>query len=139
MSEPKKKNGRPPKINDEAVTAAIRLLSCLTPKSAIKNLLAQEHNLAPRSVERVLARARAEIVKEAGRPASEFKIDGVANLCSIIADPKTTVRERILAQAELNKMLGLCRPERVEVSGPDGAATRVEVVYVDESRKEQAD
>lgn len=117
---------RPPKITDQSVESAIRLFSCYTPKSEIKRYLAKRYKLAARSCETVFARAREEIRNAAGRSIDEWRVEGVANLTAIIAHKDTSVRERILAQAELNKMLGLNRPERIEVSGPDGGAIQTE-------------
>lgn len=117
---------RPPKITDHSVESAIRLLSCYTPKSEIKRYLSSRYKLSARSCETVLARAREAIADSAGRSLDEWRRDGVANLTAIVADKKTSVRERILAQAELNKLLGLNRAERIEVSGPAGGPIQTE-------------
>lgn len=117
---------RPAKITDQSVECAIRLLAFRAPKGEVKRMLSKRFKLSARSSERVMARAREEIAEASGKTIDQHRMDAFATLEQIIADKKTTTRERILAQAELSKLLGLNKAERIEVSGPDGGAIQTE-------------
>lgn len=115
-----------PKISDAAVNITVLALSRMMPKSAIKKLLAEQYNLSARSSERVLARAREEIRAKAGQTIDEHRTDIVSFYRGIISDSAAPLRLKILAAEGLQKLLGLNRPERIEVSGPEGGAIKME-------------
>lgn len=113
------------KVNDQALQFCVVALARMVNKASIKKTLAEKFSLGARSAENYLARAREEIRQRAGRSLDDLKIDAAAYYQSIMADQTTAMRERILALEGFVRLFGLARPERIEVSGPDGGEIKV--------------
>lgn len=116
---------RPAKITAEVVEFAAFARARRIPKSAIKRLLSERFGLKARSCETVFARAREEEIKASGKSIDQHRSEMFALFNSFIADKDVTVRNKLIAAEHLCKLLGLNRPDRIELSGPDGGAIEV--------------
>jgi len=129
----RKKAGRPPgaeqKICDEAVQLAEELLCRREHKSKVKVVLWEKFRIQYRTAETVISRARARIMERSGKTIEEHRADAYAFYDSILRDPVADTRERIVAQARIDKLLGLQRPDRIEHTGANGEAIKVDASY----------
>jgi hypothetical protein len=93
----------------EAVELARTLLLQRTDKRRIKAALRSYFggSLAPRSIERYLARARAMILGELGRGKAFLRALSLLNYEQIIADPSTPAVARVKALTRIDKLMGL--------------------------------
>lgn len=110
---------RPVKADESAVTLAIALLSARQEKHIIKAALKAKYKIHARTAETVISRARERIRQQTTRSPDEHRLDAYAFYNSIVSDTERSAKERILAQERIDKLLGLQRPERLEVSGPN--------------------
>jgi hypothetical protein len=116
---------RPAKICEEAVNLAELALSRRLHKCDIKALLKKQYGLEPRSVERVLARARERLIERSNKTVDHHRDDAYAFYDAIIRDSAAPIRFKILAQERIDRLLGLQRPERLELTGQGGGPVEV--------------
>jgi len=150
MARPVKLDSKQP--TDEQLEAridfAIRLLATRQNKSAMKaamrafvdrqmaNVYGQGRViLTARTIEGYLARAK-ERMAEVRKESLEYSTEkAIALYESIIADPKTSARDKIKAQERLDKIQGVESPTRLIVTGdegnkvPDAAMDAIEAAY----------
>lgn len=132
MRKKRKKAGRPPgpdKICDEAVQLAEEMLCRREHKANVKVALWEKFRIQYRTAETVISRARARIMERSGKSIEEHRADAYAFYDSILRDPIAETRERIVAQARIDKLLGLQRPDRIEHTGANGDAIKVDTSY----------
>jgi hypothetical protein len=89
------------------VKYAVALLSGAVHTREIVRRLGARYGVCRRTSELYLARARAALVERTGRPVEQHRLDAFAFYESVIRDPEATVREKLLAQARIDKLLGL--------------------------------
>ena len=118
--------GRPTVISDESITVAELALSRRMKKGVIKEILRKRFDVSTRTTERILARARANIVEASGKPRESHREDAYAFYSSVISDPSAAVRTKLIAQERIDKLLGLESANKLELSGPDGRPIRLE-------------
>lgn len=107
--------GRPRKADDEAVDLAESLLSRRYSKAFIKSQLKEKFDCCARTCERVLSRARERIIAASGADRTAHRQDALAFYNSIIRDDKANVREKIIAQERIDKLLGLEAAAKIEL------------------------
>jgi hypothetical protein len=113
---------------EERVAFTVFLLSRHARKSEIKRLLKARFGVSARTCERLLARARGLLRESTGAPPQEHRLRSYAFYLSVIRDPAATLREKMLAQKRIDKLLGLeLRGKAVEPGegtegGPDPLA-----------------
>lgn len=113
------------KITPECIEFALAEMSKLSSKSTQKKLLKEKFSLSARSCERVLSRAREEFVRRAGKSIDELRMEASNFYMGIMANAEEPVLARLRAMEGYVKLYGLARPERIEVSGPDGGEIKV--------------
>jgi hypothetical protein len=136
----KKPYHRPTRADQEercAFTAF--LLSRYARKGEIKSLLKARFGVSARTCERLLARARELLLEGTGASPEEHRLRAFSFYVSVIRDPASTLRERMLAQKRIDKLLGLeLRGPAAEVgreAGPDPfAAIRQQALADPEAR-----
>ena len=143
------KGGRPPKITEEAVDLCVELLARRMTKGAIKAALKTQFDVAARSCETVLARAREEMLERSGRDKGQHRTDALAFYEAVLRDegsptvelspavkdesgnvvvpavirparPAPSAREKLHAQERIDRLLGLEVPQQVQLTGADG-------------------
>ncbi len=87
-----------------------QLLSLGKHPSGIKQAVIREYDLASRSVERYITRARREMNKYLEVPIEQLRADSFVFYLSIINDSKILPRDRIRARERIDKLLGLEQP-----------------------------
>jgi hypothetical protein len=95
------------KEKEERIDLTLRLLSRGVYKGEVKVVLHARYGVGARTAERYLSRAREILRGRTGRSLDEHRLDAFAFYESIIQDPEATTRERLLAQARIDKLLGL--------------------------------
>jgi hypothetical protein len=123
MTEPNGTNpGQTPKDElERRVDLVANLLAGRMRKGAIKRLLAVKYAVSARTVERYLRAARRLLIRESGRSKDEHRAYGVRFLEGIIADSGASIRDKLSAQSELSRMLGLYSPQRIAHGGDSEA------------------
>lgn len=98
----------------------------------VKRVCAVKFGCSPRSAERYIKAAREQLRDQAGLSDDDFRAQNLAPLQKIIADPKTSARAKIAAIKVVNRMYGLNKPQKHEISGPDGGdiPTQVTVQFI---------
>jgi hypothetical protein len=116
---------------EERVGITMHLLDKRVPKHRIKKVLANRFGVGYRTVERYMARARKQIIAASGKSKKEHRLEALRFYESVITGPDATLRERMDAQSEICKLLGLNAPTRLRHGGDRGAPpieTKGEVV-----------
>ena len=110
MTEKKKKwtGVRPTKVQYLArIKLCCDLLSRGYRKFELKGILKRQYGVSFRTCENYLSRARAMLLNEMGITREEARSQSCDLYKSIIKDPASTPREKILAPQRLDKVLGL--------------------------------
>lgn len=98
---------------EERVELTYRLLSDGLRKSDIKQALKDSYGVCARTAENYLARARELQLLELREERDVHRGGALAFYRRIIADPTASIREKLLAQQQIDKLLGLAVPIRV--------------------------
>jgi hypothetical protein len=115
-------SGRPSREEwEERVDYTLSLLNRRLPKSEIKKQLAEKFGAAARSCERYMQAARQQIVAASGKPKAEHKLESLWFYESVVADQTATLQIRLAAQNSIDKLLGLCAPQRIRHGGDEQA------------------
>ncbi|MEZ6073571.1 MAG: hypothetical protein R3C10_25655 [Pirellulales bacterium] len=93
------------------------LLNQRRTKAEIKRELRRRYSVGARTAERYLSRVRGEILADTGRPRSEHHAEAYAFYLKIARDEEVSTRDRLRAQARIDKLMGL-----EDHSGPVAAA-----------------
>jgi hypothetical protein len=125
---------------EERATFTAFLLSRYAHKGEIKRLLQARFGVSARSCERYLARARELLLAGSGAPLEEHRLQSYNFYVSVIRDPQATLREKLIAQKRLDKLLGLELRGKAAVAereaGPDPlAAIRQQALQDPEARE----
>jgi len=87
---------------------------CLT--SVIKaEFRSQFGDATHETILRYVSRARVQILADAARGRDEMRAESLAFYNGMLADPGASHRDRIRAQERIDKLLGLERPQQLEV------------------------
>lgn len=78
-----------------------------------------------RTVDRIVARARAELLVRLGRSKETFRSESLAFYEAKARDKEASVSDQIRARERIDKLLGLDAPTRSELSGPDGEPVEI--------------
>jgi hypothetical protein len=97
-------------------------------KSEIRRYCKVQWNVEWRQADRYWTRARELLCKLADRSKMEFKSDALALYEGIIKSPKTKVRDKIAAQAEINAIIGLYAPRGYRVGDEQGKPLAAAVI-----------
>jgi hypothetical protein len=97
---------------DARVAYAAHLLSRYWHKGEVKKALKERYGISARECETLLARARTLIRDRLGTPPEEHRCQSYSFYVSVLRDPAATLREKMLAQKRIDKLLGL------ELRGP---------------------
>lgn len=130
---PPKKTGRPPKWDEQTVYTAEVLLAKRFTKGQVKEQLRKlmlaggVESVSARTLETVLARARANLVERSGKPREEHRNDAYGFYTSVIQSKEATSMARIRAQERIDKLLGLEAPTKLEFSGVGGGPIKTDV------------
>jgi hypothetical protein len=110
----------------DRIEYARQLLASGRLKSQIKRALRKQYgDLDHRTIERYLARAREQILLAIHAEKVHQRAYAFALYCSVLADPKASVRDRIAAQERIDKLLGL------EEKAPDDPTHLLEKLGID--------
>ena len=96
------------------------LLSAMTKKRLIKQVIKGEYGLQARQIERYLSRARDEMMAESDRSVDEHRADAYHFYLSVLQDSKTSIRSKLLARERIDKLYGL-EKHKLEVTGGNGS------------------
>jgi hypothetical protein len=110
--EPKKKDRKPyvkPTVEEyeQRVAYAEFLLCRRIYKCDIKRLMKKKFNVTARAVEDYLSRAKEKLRDKSGKTRAEHQIDSLQFYESVLNGPDSTLRDRMDAQARIDKLLGL--------------------------------
>lgn len=125
----KKKRGRPVTVvTDDAVELARNLLAQGALKSTIKNELRRGKPCSHQALEMIISRAREGLAAETSGSRKQMRVTALQRYEAIIADPKTSARDKIRAQDSLCKLFGLqVHTSRVVHTGTgEGGAIKTE-------------
>jgi len=116
---------------EEAADLAHMLLQQRLAKHLIRKALVLQCNgrkpIAPRSFERIMARAREKLQADTGKSRKDMRQDSKSFYEGIIGDPRIPPAVRVRAQEALDKLYRLCIPERVVITGTgEGGAIKTE-------------
>ncbi|MGD0536064.1 MAG: hypothetical protein ABSC03_00325 [Verrucomicrobiota bacterium] len=84
-----------------------------------------------RTVDRIVARARAVMFERLRRSKEDFRCDSLATYERIINDPRSTASEKMTACKYKDRLLGLEEPNRMAIEGANGGPIRSEVLQFD--------
>lgn len=119
--------GRPTdKIIDERVAEMIAILSTRPNihRCHLHKTLVPRWKCHWRTVDRILARARSELMERLNRSRTEFRCEVLSAYEKELANEKPGVR--LAALAGIRELLGLDEPRRQELSGPNGKPIAIE-------------
>lgn len=119
--------------HEERVDLALRLIASGLHDGRIKRLIAAQYDCSPRTVERYLRRARQIIFERRNRTKGELQAESMAFYERILADSKSSNREKLLARRRIDQLLGLEEPKRHELSGPNGGPIQSQVSARDQA------
>lgn len=99
---------------------AIEMLTRGLKKHQIKAAFLKEYGTGARTVERYLQRARAVLRAESGKDTADHVSESYGFYRSVLNNANATVREKILAQECIDKLLGLRKPFKVAATDAAG-------------------
>ena len=82
-----------------------------------------------------MARARERIRSESDIPIDQLRSESLEFYKHLIRDPRTTIREKILARERFDKIMGLDAPVQAQVGGIAGAPIQISELSDDDTRK----
>lgn len=89
-------------------------------KSEIKRAMNQKFGTDARTVERYLSRAREDILREIGETRDFFRAQSLAAYRSVLKNQEASIKEKILAQRQIDHLLGLHAPWKVAQTDTNG-------------------
>jgi hypothetical protein len=102
------------------IRRAIDLLNTCPHKSKVVEIMKEEFKIGPRMIENYLTAARARILAAIGIEKQEHIADAYNFYKSIVTDEKVRPIDRIRAQEQIDRLLGLQQPQKVAPVTPDG-------------------
>jgi hypothetical protein len=100
---------------ERRIEIAQQMLGQLTPKHLIKQYFNRQYGVSARTTEGYLARARARALEVAGETKQNLVAQSLALYRSVIASQKSSMGEKLTAQAHIDRLMGLSAVQRVEV------------------------
>lgn len=88
--------------------------------ATIKSAFAKQFGTTPRAAERFITEAYREIRETSEKPSEQHKADSVQFWTRIIQDPKSSKRERMQAQTNLDRVVGNYAPVKVAGTNTSG-------------------
>jgi hypothetical protein len=110
----------PEKEHQRRVDECRALLERHLTKSEIKKAITAKYDVDGRTVERYLSRARDLIVLEISETRDYFRSQSLAVYRSVLKNPDATLKEKILAQRQIDHLLGLHSPWKVAQTDTNG-------------------
>lgn len=112
---------RAPRVSKEEREKRVELVEAMLARGikpgAIARHFAAEYQLSTKTVKiRYIPEARKRLVERSGDSKDFHRGAGLEFLQSVKSDPKATVRDKVQAQREINKLLGLHQPTRVDIT-----------------------
>lgn len=122
MEEAPKKRTKPTREEmRERVALCIEMLSVRGWKKwQIKKAFREKYGSSARSVERYLSRARAILRSEVGKEDTDHLSESYAFYRSVIQSTNATIRDKIKAQENIDRLLGIRKPIKVAQTDKDG-------------------
>lgn len=120
------KKGRGNRVKDsvihERVTEAVIILSNrpTVQRSQLHKELTARWQCHWKTVDRIVGRARAELIKRLERSKEIFRSESLAFYEALCVDPKASVADKTRARQRIDDLLGLDAPKRSELSGVNG-------------------
>jgi hypothetical protein len=107
-------------VIDARIDEVVAILSAQAniSKYALRERLAKEWKCHWQTVDRIVRRAREELLKRLKRDKEEFRCDALTSLERETQHPDAKVR--LAAWAQIREMCGLDEARRTEISGPKG-------------------
>jgi len=102
------------------VRRAIELLNSYQHKHEIFAVMEEEFGIKWRQSEEYLRLARERMLAETQKDKQEHVCDSFSFYKSIVEDPKVRPVDRIRAQEQIDRLLGLQQPQKVAPTTPDG-------------------
>lgn len=99
---------------------ARKLLCRPMDKGDIKRAVTRNYSISSKMAEVYIGRAREVLVKETGRDKSEHRTDAYAVLKGIITSMAEKTPDRLKAQEQMSKLLGLNNPDTVAITDTQG-------------------
>ena len=127
QSKPKKVQkwaGRPKDdVIEKRVAEAITALSNkpTVSKTTLHRELGERWGVHWKTVDRIVGRARKEMLARLQRPKEEFRCDSLAFYEAQCNSPKASVAEKVRARQRIDELLGLDEPQRREITGGNGS------------------
>jgi len=119
--KPSANPGRTPDDEIEGrIVVTVALLAQGVRKSQIKRILASKFSVSARTCENYLARAREQLLEEVREERDEQRSLSLALYRSIISNPNSTMKDKILAQQRIDRLLGLEAPIKWASTTTDG-------------------
>jgi len=97
-------------LSQKKLAAVRAMLDSRANEGDIKRAFAMKFQCSPRSAEPFIRKAKAQIREESGKSKEEHKADAYAFLTSVVANTNNSVRDRVNAQKELNRITGVAAP-----------------------------
>lgn len=131
---PKKKNRPTLEEHEERIELVVKLMVILARKWEIKRGLELRYGkIAPRTVERYMARARERLREFEGKSKEELFAESVQYYAGVLksTDPKVTTRDKMVARERLDDLFGLKHAVRHEITGADGGPIKTAMTFSD--------
>lgn len=116
---------RPVQAGEDAIALAELALSRRLHKSAVKRLIMAQFKVGARTAETVISRARGRLLERTNRNVEEHRADSYSFYDSVLRDQAAPIRMKLIAQERIDRLLGLQRPERIELTGQNGGPVAV--------------
>lgn len=121
----------------ERISLCVEMLSVKGWKKwQIKKAFREKYGSSARSVERYLAKARAILRSEYGKEDVDHSSESYAFYRGVIQSQTSTVREKLKAQENIDKLLGLRKP--LKVANTDAAGNTIDPNDLEERKKRVA-
>lgn len=113
--------GRTPEAEVERRVSECRVaLESHFTKGEIKKQMKEKYGVDARTVENYLSRAREQIVQEVAETREYLRSQSVAVYRRILRSPDSTAKDKIMAQRQIDHILGLHAPWKVAQTDTDG-------------------
>ena len=103
-----------------------QLLGARQHKVAIRAFLKSRYGVENRTCGRVIALARARMIERVGRSKDELRGEALEYYESVLRNSQASIKEKLLAQRGIDKLLALWGASVVELTGAGGGAVKVE-------------
>jgi len=97
----------------------------------IKRAFAKMFGCSPRAAERFIQRVYEQIRQESGKATTDHKAEAYAFYSAIVGNTQNSVRDRVLAQKQLDKITGIAAPLKMANTDGEGRDVAVSTMSVE--------